>query len=276
MKNEAREEAEQGDGVDAPCAAAAVKEDEVRAESEFGGKRPPEVDAAGEGELEVAAEDALLDAAHQQEGASPERGIVEDLPAGERDGAEMEPSAPGHGSHQQRERRKPRGQTLEKVERAAGASEIEGQEAAAALDERHDRRCAHHAEERDQLAEEGGSGREMVFLVDKMKLEKRKSHHEAKEGEQEDKSQHRPAGAQALAAQEHPAYGARFPGIGGDGNGFGSEGCLRRGLGGGRFRQSGLNLWLHGVSLKSDKHSECRIVLMERYLTKRPGGEFRG
>src|ERR1017187_2404964 len=105
----------------------------------------------------------------------------------------------------------------------------------------------------------------MAAFLDEMGFEKRETNHEAKEDEQQGKDRNRPTGADALAAQEHPAHCASFPWIGGDGEVFGRESCVRDSFGGRRFRQWGLNLRLHGASFKWIQICVCRILLKILY-----------
>ena len=170
---------------------------------------------AGEGELQVAAEDALLDAADQQESDSPERCILEDLDSGERDGAEMEPASPGEGADEGGECSEARDQALNEMTRAPGAGEVEGQQvAAASLDEGHNGACRHHAQKRYQLTEKRLSGREMGLWVDEMEPEEDSSREAGHEEQDNEKEQHRPACSQALRSEQYPQQGTSFPGLG--------------------------------------------------------------
>ena len=60
--------------VDAPYAVSPGAQHQVKAEPGDSGQRPPEVDAARERELQVAAEHAFFKASHQQKGDAPECG----------------------------------------------------------------------------------------------------------------------------------------------------------------------------------------------------------
>ena len=216
MQNEAWKQAQQSNDVHAPHAVAFGPEQQVAANQCLDAERPPEVDTAGQGELQIAAEDALLDKAHQQKSRRPQPGELEDFRTGERDRPKMEPAAPGQRAHQSRERGESRHQAGNEMQRTPWPSQVEVEQASAALDQRHQRGRAHHPQERDQLAEECRKCREVGLGVEKMGLDQQRSHGGREQEEQGDEDRDRPACAQTPRTYENPPQAAIFFGAGGE------------------------------------------------------------
>ena len=122
VEDEAREKAQQGDGIDAPYAVAFGAQEQVSAHSGDEAQRPPEVDAAGEREQQIAAEEPLLNAAHQQKGTAPQRAKAEDRSSGKRRRAEVQPAAAASAPTSAESARKPAARPTKSAGGGAGQS----------------------------------------------------------------------------------------------------------------------------------------------------------
>src|SRR5579871_3476209 len=105
MKVEAGKETQRSDCVDAAGAMAAGVGKIPQAQATLGRQRPPEVDAARQRELQVAAEAALLDQPNEEKPDSPEPGKCEQVRIRMRSCPEADPSAPIEKRDQRRKNR---------------------------------------------------------------------------------------------------------------------------------------------------------------------------
>ena len=93
------------------------------------------------------------------------------------------------------------------MERAPGSGQVEVQNAAL-LEAGGNRRCTNHGEEWDQLPEECRARRKLGLLAHQMRHEENGACDEFEEIEEQAGDQHRPTGAQSVAAQKDPFHTA--------------------------------------------------------------------
>ena len=105
-------------------AVARGSQQQVEAERADHRQRPPEVDAAREGELQVAAKCALLKETHREKGHAPQRRKAEDRHSREPHRAKAQPATHGQRSHQRRERHESCRKAAEKVNRRPGTGQV--------------------------------------------------------------------------------------------------------------------------------------------------------
>src|ERR1017187_3908943 len=110
LQQKARNQAEKDDAVHAPNAIALVLQRQVKAQCGLNPQSPPEVDAPGQRELQVAAEGAFFKKTDQKEASAPKSREAEDLRSRQRHRAKLKPATQGQSAHQHREPHKSRSQ----------------------------------------------------------------------------------------------------------------------------------------------------------------------
>ena len=169
MQQRAGNQPQRGDDIDAPDAVALALDHQVKANRADAPQRPPEVDAAGQGELQIAAEHAFFHKSHQHKDRGPHGAKLEDVRTGERNRSEMKPAAPGQCCDERRECRESRSQATEEVKRTTWTAEIKVQDAAT-LDERDQGGRGKNDHECTELTEERRFGGKVVPLAEKVKM----------------------------------------------------------------------------------------------------------
>src|SRR5579863_7787362 len=208
MKQQAWNQPQQGNGVNAPGAVASHAYDQAQAHGADQAHGPPEVDAAGERRKQKAAHQAFFHAANEEEDCGPPHRKDSDLGAVECYRAEMKPPAQGQSAHQRGESDKSGYQAGGETRQGVGASQVVIEDAPT-LQQSHKPGGRQHREKAAQFREERSSGGDGPFhRANQMELRECVGEAHVEEEEQQNEHCYRPEGSDTLGADEDPVQAA--------------------------------------------------------------------